>query len=506
MTIHFLSIMLLLTAMSPAGAAPIPLTIQVRGEDGALLPSRIHLKNSRGEVQRAAALPFWNDHFVCEGQASVDVEPGRYRYEIERGPEFTRATGEIDVDRGRVNSLSVELRRIANLRQQGWYSADLHIHRSPDEIELLMKAEDLDFAPVITWWNRQNRWRDRPLPTPVLRQFDNGRLYHLMAGEDERGGGALLYFGLTKPLKIDDAQRESPSALDFVQAARAQQRNVWIDIEKPFWWDVPIWIASGQMNSIGIANNHMYRSGMLPNEAWGRPRDTQRLPAPRGNGFWTQEIYYHLLSAGLRIPPSAGSASGVLPNPVGYNRVYVHLDQPLDHERWWQGLAAGRCFVTNGPLLLCQVNNRLPGTTFHSAGKPIDLKVELHVTSLDTIPAVEIIQNGRVSQRIPCRETTSQSLTFNFTVSESGWFLVRALTDRADTFRFASTGPYYVEVGDTPRMISKQSAEFFLDWVQQRADRLEQALPDAQTRQPVMKYLDQARSFWAKQVANANRP
>ena len=39
------------------------------------------------------------------------------------------------------------------------------------------------------------------------------------------------------------------------------------------------------------------------------------------DGYWTQDIYYALLNCGLRIPPSAGSASGVLPNPVGYNRV-----------------------------------------------------------------------------------------------------------------------------------------------------------------------------------------
>ena len=28
-----------------------------------------------------------------------------------------------------------------------------------------------------------------------------------------------------------------------------------IDIEKPFWWDVPAWAVSGQVDSIGIANN-----------------------------------------------------------------------------------------------------------------------------------------------------------------------------------------------------------------------------------------------------------
>ena len=252
------------------------LTISVNDEGGEPLPSRIHLKNARGEVQTADQLPSWRDHFVCPGQATVKVEPGRYRYQIERGPEFTRAVGEIEVEAGIATPLSVQLKRIAHLREQGCFYADLHVHRPPQDIELLMQAEDLDFAPVITWWNRTNLWRGRALPSPVIRQFDNGRLYDLMAGEDERGGGALLYFGLSKPLKIDHAARESPSPLEFVQQARAQQPNVWIDIEKPFWWDVPIWIASGQMNSIGIANNHMNRSGMLPNEAWGKPRDTER--------------------------------------------------------------------------------------------------------------------------------------------------------------------------------------------------------------------------------------
>ena len=44
---------------------------------------------------------------------------------------------------------------------------------------------------------------------------------------------------------------------------------MWIDAEKPFWWDMPIWLASGKIDSIGLANNHMQRDGMLTNEAWG---------------------------------------------------------------------------------------------------------------------------------------------------------------------------------------------------------------------------------------------
>src|SRR5262249_12161775 len=198
---------------------------------------------------------------------------------------------------------------------------------------LLMQAADLHVAPVITWWNKQNEWAGKELPAQRLVRFDKDRCYHVLAGEDEREGGALLYFNLTKPLAIFEATREFPSPIEFLHEAR-KDVGAWVDIEKPFWWDVPLWLASGQVDSVGLANNHMCREQMYETEAWGRPRDTKRLEPPRGNGFWTQEIYYHILNCGVRLPPSAGSASGVLPNPVGYNRVYVYLGKSLFYEKW----------------------------------------------------------------------------------------------------------------------------------------------------------------------------
>ena len=89
--------------------------------------------------------------------------------------------------------------------------------------------------------------------------------------------------------------------MTYLEAARRHE-NVWVDVEKPFWWDVPVWLATEQVDSIGIANNHMTRDGIFaPNprnnnpawseEAWAKPRDDDRLPSPQGNGYWSQEIY-----------------------------------------------------------------------------------------------------------------------------------------------------------------------------------------------------------------------
>src|SRR5262249_5689784 len=251
------------------------------------------------------------------------------------------------------------------------------------------------------------------------------------------------YFHLDEPLAITKAAREHPPSLRFADEARRRNKQVWIDIEKPFWWDVVYWLASGEMNSIGIANNHMCRSQMYANEAWGRPRDENQFPPPLGNGQWTQAIYYHILNGGLRLPPSAGSASGVLPNPVGYNRVYVHVDGELSYEKWWAGLKAGRSFVTNGPLLFCKANDHFPGHVFAvEPGQRLDLNLDLAVISKDRVPKLEIIKDGEVQQTIELSDQTRQQKTARVSFDASGWFLVRGVADNKQTYRFASTAPF----------------------------------------------------------------
>ena len=88
------------------------------------------------------------------------------------------------------------------------------------------------------------------------------------------------------------------------------------------------------------------------------------------------------------------------------------------------------------------------------------------------------------------------------TFRESGWFLVRAIADVPHTFRFASTGPFYVEIGAVPRRISKVSAQFFLEWVRERIDRLN--LDDPEQRAEVLKPHRAAEKFWQEKVAQAN--
>jgi endonuclease/exonuclease/phosphatase family metal-dependent hydrolase len=477
---------------------------RVADGQGKAVACQIYMKDDQQRPVRPVGAPFWHDHFSMNGSFEMILPEGTYTYQVERGPEFLPARNTIVITAGKQLVVDVELSRLCDLRSRGWFSGDLHIHRPPSEIDLLLAASDLDLGPVITWWNATNSWENVPIPEEVRRKSKESRWFDWMAGEDEREGGALLYFGLKKPMDLSAEGREFPSPMHFVDNARFEDPGVWIDIEKPFWWDVPTWVATGKMDSIGLAHNHMHREGVLGNEAWGRARDMDRLPAPLGNGYWSQEIYYHLLNAGIRIPPSAGSASGVLQNPVGYNRVYVQLDGEMTWDAWFQGLKAGRCFVTNGPLLEAKVNGQLPGASLPLLDDgPNEFHLQGVLHSAQPIQELEVIYRGGVIRRIPGSGKRTQEIDEVLKLNDPGWLLVRAFSNKDDTFRFASTAPWWIERPGVETPISAESCRFFLQWLEDRTRNIRKNLPSPSQLTQVLEPHIQARRFWSTRLQTA---
>jgi hypothetical protein len=70
------------------------------------------------------------------------------------------------------------------------------------------------------------------------------------------------------------------------------------------------------------------------------------------------------------------------------------------------------------------------------------------------------------------------------------------------TFRFASTAPYYVEVGEKKRRLSKASAELFFTWVRERAGQVK--VDDASQREEVLAHHRRAEEFWRELARKAN--
>lgn len=97
-------------------------------------------------------------HFLAEGDLNLLLPEARYRFRVERGLEYVPVEVEFELESPLQRE--IRLQRWIDLAADNWYAADLHVHRDPAEIELILQAEDLYFVPTIThhvWSNEQRQ-------------------------------------------------------------------------------------------------------------------------------------------------------------------------------------------------------------------------------------------------------------------------------------------------------------------------------------------------------------
>ncbi len=489
------------TTVQAANTGDVEIRV-VDSATGELIACRMHLKDQSGKVVKVPQTIYWNDHFVVPGKVRLSLKPGNYTFEMERGPEYKLRSGNFIIERNADDSKTVEMVRFVDMASEGWYSGDLHVHRPTEDLPLLMAAEDLYVAPVITWSNKTSQWAKQPLPEQPLVAVQDERFFHLLGGEDRRAGGPLLFFNLPKPLDLATATAEVPSGAQFLKDAKAAGDTVHVDAPLPFAWDLPMWIATGQVDSIGVIHHGLQRDGMQPIGNTGKPFDKFLYPNPDAMGRWSLDIYYHLLNCGLRIPPSAGSGTGLTPNPLGYDRVYVHCGKDFSYENWFAGLKAGRVVITNGPLIRPLVNGEPPGHVFTAEeGEKVELALSLNLSLREKVEYLELVRDGKVFQEIRLDQFAAANGKLPpITFDKSGWLLVRAVTNNRQTMRYAMSAPWYVEIG-YKRRVDKASAQFFYDWLYERARQLQ--IEDPTERDAVLQFHRAARDFWQKKLDEA---
>lgn len=436
-------------------------------------PARVEVRDSAGGLyQPDGALmdrdvgdwsgipPYYQGHFTCPGRASLTLAPGRYLLVVEKGLEFERL--EVPLDLAGDSTVVAVPERWAHAAAEQLWSADFHIHRPIDDAGALLLAEDLNLGVFITTWNDRTRWeREDPPADPVVRA-DATHVATVLNAEDERGGGAWMLHNLRRPLTLGSLDSWYPQGKVFVDEATAQ--GAWFDCEKPVWWEVPVMAALAPFDSLGVLNNHYVQYGMNANEAWGRPRDRARHPGAQGFSDYALSLYYRYLNLGHRLPASAGSASGVLPAPPGYNRVYVHIPEGFSVPAYYENLRAGRSFVTNGPLLRFTVDDHPPGDTVRvDATRPVRLMAT--ASAREPIDRIEIIANGHV-----VRQESGGRLEAELDVPGTSWLAARCYLSTGEsettgaTVRLAHSSPVYLS-GANQRWDAAPDRAYFAAWI-----------------------------------------
>ena len=511
-TLVVLTLLLGLAAPSPA----VEFRARVVDRDAATpLPCRVHLRAEAGPwvfVRSAdpdgTALPYreqWvpmsgieDQHTTVSAHPFVaDLVPGtRYTIEIERGKEYL-PFGESFVMSDAPVDRTISLIRWIDARSQGWFSGETHVHRRLQELTNVMRAEDLDIAfPVTFWTTRSDRAPDLA-PSSLRRQGPSP------FGPREDRGTAPIWIDPDRVVIPRNTEyevfsvRDRPHTLgalfllnhrshpDLLAppirpiAERAHAEGALLDLDKHSWpWSLML-VPIAKVDLFELSNNSVWRTRFgfdqappdLP--AW---MDVEyHAPGRLTEWGWLKYgfgVYYALLDSGFRLAPTAGTASGVHPVPLGHSRVYVHTGSRMVPADWLAGLRAGRSFVTTGPMLFARLDGKWPGSSFEfpaDGGPAVDLELDLEAIGVQPVSTVEVLVNGRVVQRFdgPTSRTPAGAWSTrhrrSLRVTESSWIAVRCMEPRADgRQRFAHTGSWWVTIGGQPITPRREEVEWLV--------------------------------------------
>ena len=460
------------------------------GETGQPTPARVRLVDDAG---RSTPLPaeavavmygHW-DHadgygyqpdssFYVPGTFALDLPAGRYHLALSKGNEYVAQRHEIVLEPGQDQEKRFTLQRWINMPEQGWYSADDHIHirRSPREDPLLMdwiRAEDIHVGVL-------------------LRMGDFWEIYYSQYAWGEDGvyqkGDYLLTSG-----QEDPRTPELGHALGIGASDRVRFKDEYYYYDKVFDRLRELGGLAGYAHQ--AATFHGYRGLML--DGLRNKVDVLELMqfcAPEGPLI--TDHYYHLLDLGYEVTATAGSdfpwcgkdhrygedVAFEKAAQIGNARFYTYTDGPLTYASWKTGLAAGRTFVTTGPVLMLEVNGHLPG-----ARVDVDRGDVVRVTArayghAEQVPLerLEIVGHGRVLASASAREVGQSpehvTLELDLPVDRGIWLAARTF---AGPHQSAHTTPVYVTVAGGG-FHNPETVEPYLERAEQYLQELEREL------------------------------
>ena len=496
----------------------VNLELQVQDHDGTPTIGQFTFRDSRGRVyparsRRLAPDFFFHDQVYRRNGEHVLLPAGKYRVSYTRGPEYRLLERDIEIPTGKQHTEVFRLKRWINLAGAGWFSGDHHVHAAgcahyssptqgvePADMMRHILGEDLNVGCVLTWgpcWYHQKENFDgqvSALSTPR----------HVMRYDVEVSGFPSSHAGHVVLLRLKED--------DYPGTKRIED---WPS------WDLPIlqW-GKEQGGIVGFAHS-----------GWGlevpaKSLPTFEMPAFDGIGaneyivdithsacdfisavdtpsVWELNIWYHTLNCGFTTRISGETDFPcIYGERVGLGRVYVkmHADEPLNYDRWVEGVRDGRSYCCDGKThlfdfaidglgvgepgnegrksVLAAKRGHALKISCKAAGllgeQPSEKDIAISTRDLGEQPywhierarvkgtrqvAVELIVNGyAVEKKLIEADGQIENVQFEYQPERSSWIAIRV-------FPAAHTNPIFVELDGAPIRASKRSAQWCLDAV-----------------------------------------
>ena len=392
-----------------------------------------------------------------DGRCQGWLPTGRVLVDVARGFEYEPLRAEIEIEPGQ-RELELKLDRWTDMNAQGWYSGDTHVHfLSGDGANVEAAGEDLNVVNVL-----QSQWGSLFTNTEDFigrpRVSDDGRTIVYVSQENRQHFlGHLTLLGLTDPVMpwCSDGPTEAEPG-----GSMETTLSHWADA------------CHAQGGTVVIPHLPFPNGEPAALIATGRADGVEMLT----QGPFAHTEYYRYLNGGYRLPLVGGTDKMSSEVPVGLYRTYVRLpsDEPFSYASWCANMAAGRTFLSGGPIISLRVEGHEPGDTLHLDVNGGSVTVEASVESILPVHSLQIVREGQVVAEAQASGGARRlRLSETLEVAAPTWLAARCggpsyfdAPEHHDGWhrqRFAHTSPVYVADGDAEwSMWSDATAQYML--------------------------------------------
>lgn len=521
-------------------------------ESGAPVSARLTFTKSGKRLSRPKKMLFAGEQWLGEQKLALSPPVGEYEFLVQRGPEFKEIRGGFTIEPKAKDSVVVEIPRAVDMHAEHWFSGD-HLSSLPakqltrwqqaDAVDIAVSTEapSLSATPTKPPSNSKRRDKDRSSDDS---QEDNTDVIGLQLTTQSQwldwSKGAAIIHGIetkssdteVKPSSAPESGVKTPStipvadALSKIQSAK-EKDGALIELVRPWTRDVPILLGSQSIDAVQLLSTYNRPTGddrialskasktilqgniqiqrgkeRILSELFAPIETDEELKfnSPRGVGRLSEFIYWKMLEAGLRIPPTAGSDFSNNDTHVGYNRVYVHSQQTPTVDSWWQSIAQGKTMVSNGPLLRVSINGQQPGSVQASyRGQSIPLDIAASLAVREEVDYLDVVFNGETIYSAKLEDHYQRGEFPPLEISESGWVVVRVITGFNKGYRYATTAPFYFEFDGKPR-VARDAVTFFQNWLNNAADEIGQS----DDQESYKSLIQQSQNFWQEKLDASN--
>jgi hypothetical protein len=443
---------------------------------GRTLSARIEIRDGRGEPVASYYEHLPGTFTEEDGTFEVPLPAGRYSVEVHHGIDHLSEKADVAVEAGRGAALDVSLASWVDLRERGFVNGDGHAHlytdgRPDDEMAARVRriclAQGVDFIATCQEWSGydERSWR-----TGYARFSDDRFLLHFGAEMPKYRTGHTWWLGLTSTrgrfastmdVTYENEYYQSPKPgswtfatlpfpnipdVELVPRFRAADAAAAVVPHPTSWW----WQPRGDAVKYTTNVAAYLAFGLLAGPLW----DGMVVMGYDPDHYFYQDLWFHVLDEGYRIPAVAELDGGYEPDSrfyYGSMRTYFHVGADRSMGTVVRALRAGRTFVTSGPIVLARVDDQdEAGSVLPADGAAHTLRIEACASGDrdDALSYVLVFRNGRVHRVWDLRRRGVRRFEESLPVRETerAWYVVKVYGKEAPD-------PAYLDVPEVCRRI-----------------------------------------------------